>query len=293
MASHGQLPSSRQQLHQILGKSSLSRAKPDLHPSAKAISWSQDWTYHHYTSGDPPSLPLFTTETQDSSKTTHETVNTSKQLAHITSNTWHSVPEISRSNAPPVEKQPICTHSQVHWPVNMISIVNKIIHTNLPAPAKPEFVFHLTRKAALRNLCVLMNRYHGDIGLAIANNQDSPLGYGSEFRPVSLLKPLLHIHPYWMKFKELLTEGSHWPLDIISEPDSQADVAEALAFGNHKEAVNNPSLLRSLITDDITQGFALPLPLESIDRIHGVLLAPMNIASQDTINEHGIVIPKK
>ncbi len=129
--------------------------------------------------------------------------------------------------------------------------------------------------------------------LQTKNQQNLPLGYGSEFRPVSLLQPLLHLHPYWTKFEELRTKGSHWPLDIISESDRQADVAEALAFWNHKEAVNNPSLLRSLITDDVSQGFALPLPLESIERVHGVLLAPMNIASQDTINEHGIITPKK
>ena len=71
------------------------------------------------------------------------------------------------------------------------------------------------------------------------------------------------------------------------------DVEEALAFGNHKQAEMNPDLLTSLIVDDVTHGFALPLPLEKISRIRGVLIAPLNIASQDTIDEQGNSIPKK
>ncbi len=178
---------------------------------------------------------------QDSSTTSQKTVDTLQQSAHITSNTWR-LTDTPRSYAL-ADKPLTCIHTQVHWPTNMMSIANTIINTNHPAPAHPEFVFQLCREAALQNLCVLMDRYHGDIGLAIANQQNSPLGYGSEFRPVSLLQPLLHLHPYCTKFEELLTKGSHWPLDIILESDRQANVAEALAFGNHKEAVNNPSLL--------------------------------------------------
>ena len=68
---------------------------------------------------------------------------------------------------------------------------------------------------------------------------------------------------------------------------------EALEFGNHKQAEMNPDLLTSLIVDDVTHGFALPLPLEKISRIRGVLIAPLNIASQDTIDEQGNSIPKK
>jgi hypothetical protein len=121
----------------------------------------------------------------------------------------------------------------------------------------------------------------------------TPLGYGSEFRPISILEPLLHQHPYWEKFKTLLTLGSDWPLDPITEETRILDLTEALQFGNHKEAVKNPSLLTSLILDDVKHGFALPLPLEKIQRVRGALLAPLNIASQDTIDEHGNIVPKK
>ena len=119
------------------------------------------------------------------------------------------------------------------------------------------------------------------------------MGYGSEFRPVDILEPLLRLHPYWPKVKSLLTQGSIWPLHDISEEGRKQDVEEALEFGNHKQAQLHPELLTSLIVDDVTHGFALPLPLEKITRIKGILIAPMNIASQDTIDEHGKSTPKK
>jgi hypothetical protein len=40
------------------------------------------------------------------------------------------------------------------------------------------------------------------------------------------------------------------------------------------------------------RGFALPFPLNKIKKIPGVLLAPLNIQLQKTINERGKIIPK-
>jgi hypothetical protein len=44
--------------------------------------------------------------------------------------------------------------------------------------------------------------------------------------------------------------------------------------------------------DDVTRGFALPLPLNKIASIPGILLAPLNIQAQSSINEQGEIIPK-
>ena len=86
--------------------------------------------------------------------------------------------------------------------------------------------------------------------------------------------------------------GSNWPLDTITNDHRLADLNEALQFGNHKEATNNPSLLKSLVLDDVIHGFVLPLPLDKAHRIQGILLAPLNITTQDTINELGHSVPK-
>ena len=67
---------------------------------------------------------------------------------------------------------------------------------------------------------------------------------------------------------------------------------EALSFGNHKVAVSNTILLRKLIEKDVVHGYGLVLPLSKIYQIAGVLLAPMNIMTQNTSYEHGRIVEK-
>ena len=67
---------------------------------------------------------------------------------------------------------------------------------------------------------------------------------------------------------------------------------EALSFGNHKGAVRNTILLSKLIEKDVVHGYVLVLPLSKIDLIPGVLLAPMNIMTQNTIDENRRIVEK-
>jgi hypothetical protein len=92
--------------------------------------------------------------------------------------------------------------------------------------------------------------------------------------------------------KTVLWDGSSWPLSPLDNSDRLLDIDDALAFGNHKGAEQQPELLLKLVSDDVIQGFALPLPLDKIRKISGVLLAPLNIQLQKTINERGEIIPK-
>ena len=45
-----------------------------------------------------------------------------------------------------------------------------------------------------------------------------------------------------------------------------------------------------LIEKYVVHGYGLILPLRKIDQIPGVLLAPMNIMTQNKINEHGGIV---
>ncbi len=92
--------------------------------------------------------------------------------------------------------------------------------------------------------------------------------------------------------KTVLSDGSSWPLAPLDDQNRLLDIDDALAFGNHKGANQQPELLLKLVSDNIIRGFALPLPLDKIRRIPGVLLAPLNIQLQKTINERGEIIPK-
>ena len=57
-------------------------------------------------------------------------------------------------------------------------------------------------------------------------------------------------------------------------------------------ATDNPDLLRSLIETDVTHGYGAVIPLNNIKRIPGLLLAPMDIMNQNSIDEHGQICGK-
>ncbi len=90
----------------------------------------------------------------------------------------------------------------------------------------------------------------------------------------------------------VLLNGSTWPLSPLGNINRLLDIDNDLAFGNHKGADQQQELLLKLVQDGVDRGFALPLPLDKIKKIPGVLLAPLNIQLQKTINERGKIIPK-
>ena len=276
------------ELDKILGKSKKTTKKRPR-PTSKTVSWATEWTYHPYT----PWNPIQTTGGSSQSSTALPSPSTSSQETTTLLIEPTKSATLDTPLQPPTRKMEVLNsiHTHVPLPRDIINIIKSIISTENHPPTPPEFTFELTQEAALRNFCVLQ-KYNGDIGKAIANQPNSPLSYGSEFRPTHSLKALLQHHPHWHKFAQLLTTGSEWPLNTITDVDRVADLDEALQFGNHKEATNNPSLLKSLVLDDVIQGFALPLPLNKAHRIQGILLAPLNITTQDTINELGLSVPK-
>jgi hypothetical protein len=92
--------------------------------------------------------------------------------------------------------------------------------------------------------------------------------------------------------ESILTNGSKWLLEEISEEHRKRDLDNALSFGNHKGTIAKPELLKKLINKDVIHGYSLPIPLSSIKSIPGLVMAPINIMAQNTINENGQIIPK-
>jgi hypothetical protein len=157
----------------------------------------------------------------------------------------------------------------------------------------PLFDFSFSLEAANKNFIILKRKFSGDLSKALLAQSDSPLGYGSEFKPIETLKLIFKNHSTWNRMKQILENGSKWPLQPLNEEDRVKDLEEALVFGNHKKGVTQQQdLLKKLVTDDVIRGFSLPLPLDKITQIPGVLLTPLNIQAQNTINEHGEIIPK-
>jgi hypothetical protein len=204
----------------------------------------------------------------------------------------------TKESAPPLD-QSQCGHCATDtaampyptWPINLIQIISEIASTQSSKPKTPEFDFRLTKEAAENNAKVLA-KYDNNLERAICAQARSPVGYGSEFRPTDQLVKLFGLHPCWSKMQAILTRGSKWTLDYLEEDQRKQDIEDALAFGNHKGAQKKPAQLRTLVEKDVIHGYGLPLPLRNIRTIPGVVIAPMNIASQNTINDLGQIIKK-
>ena len=67
---------------------------------------------------------------------------------------------------------------------------------------------------------------------------------------------------------------------------------DAIEYGNHKGASENPLLLEVLVQDVVTLGHALVIPINRVLEIEGALIATMNNIDQNTITELGEIIPK-
>jgi hypothetical protein len=173
----------------------------------------------------------------------------------------------------------------------LIEIIKKIINIPCNTPTAPKFIFKLLQTAASHDLDVL-SKYQNDLSKALEANKSSPLGYGSEFRHPDKLQKIFELHPLWPRMKQILIEGTKWSLDKLSKESRQKDLIDALVFGNHKRASAKPELLWHLISKDVKYGYSLPIPLSCVKSISGLLMAPMNIMAQNTINKIGQIIPK-
>jgi hypothetical protein len=170
--------------------------------------------------------------------------------------------------------------------------LKRVLESKCPDRTEPDFSFELTKEAAHKNYLLLKKKYRLDFKAALDANSSSPLGYGSEFKDPKVLEPLLKFHPFWPRLKSILENGSDWQLEDLDEEQRVSDLKEALVFGNHKGATNKPELLRELVNNDVTYGFALVLPLDKVLSIPHICMAPLNVAPQHSIDEYGNIVEK-
>ena len=179
----------------------------------------------------------------------------------------------------------------IDLPNNLVEIVKGEMNILCKTSHPPEFIFELSESAALHNLEIL-NKYRNELSKALRANENSSLGYGSEFRKLQELKKVFGFHPLWSRLESILRNRSKWPLEEITKEHRKRDLDDALSFGNHKVATAKQELLKKLINKDVIHGYSFPTPLTSVKSIGGLVMALMNIMVQNTINEHSQIIPK-
>ena len=79
-----------------------------------------------------------------------------------------------------------------------------------------------------------------------------------------ILEPLLGHHPLWPAFRSILEHGAAYPLRSIDDDSRLQDIHDAIARGDHKSAILNFDLLKSIMTTKVEFGYALPIPIDII-----------------------------
>ena len=155
---------------------------------------------------------------------------------------------------------------------------------------EPIFKFEVSESAAEFNIATLRN--HNFNLDKLLNNKKSVTSYGSEFKPIAELQPLLGHHPRWKEMKKRLEEGACFPIKEIDEETRLQDLNAMKIRGNHKSAVKNEDYLSSAFEKEIKKGWILLLPDKDIETIPDLELAPMGVADQLGVSATGDFVKK-
>ena len=139
-----------------------------------------------------------------------------------------------------------------------------------------------------------LSYYDFDVSKLISDNQNSIISYRSEFREPPLLHLLLRDHPLWVFLRKTLKQGAEF--EFTSEQPDEARILENSAlidYGNHKSANDNDDVICKSLKNEVNYGFALVLPVETINMIPHSMVVPLGIADQFTIDTNGNRIPKR
>ncbi|KAI2507376.1 hypothetical protein MHU86_7096 [Fragilaria crotonensis] len=131
--------------------------------------------------------------------------------------------------------------------------IRRICKTPSPTPSKPPIRFELTEQAAIHNASVL-ELVDFDIGRLIRDHTTSTLGFGSEFRQVGELRPLLGRHPHFPNLEQILSEGMHYVFKGSSANRRGKGSGGNDDQGNHKSAQSEQEQVRKLLAKDVLHG---------------------------------------
>jgi hypothetical protein len=77
------------------------------------------------------------------------------------------------------------------------------------------------------------------------------------------------------------------PLVDIPDEAREKDLKDALAYGNHKSTLLNPTVVLEMLEDEVQHGWQLVLPSRDVPKIPGTIVSPLGLVQQNTINENG------
>jgi len=156
--------------------------------------------------------------------------------------------------------------------------IRTILDSPSPLPSLTPFILDISQDAALYNVNILKN-FNYDLIRVIGVHPNSHISYCSEFWHIPVLEPLLHLSPFGNDIKSSLSNGSTYPLDIISNSRRHTDVEEAISRGNHKSSQSKIRILTKLLIKNLSLRFHLPITINAIMKILHAYVAPYVLIS--------------
>jgi hypothetical protein len=154
-------------------------------------------------------------------------------------------------------------------------------------PTKSSVRFDVSMEAARHN-AALLREVDYDFQHFFQGQAGSTLSFGSEFRPVEQLRPLLRQHPGFDELAEVLVTGMPYRYKLeITEAAREKEVLAMLDRGNHKSAQDEPAIVEQLLSKDVVHGFSMVIPVELVPLIPHAMVQPVGLAKQWTLDEQG------
>ena len=172
-------------------------------------------------------------------------------------------------------------------PAWFLEAIRGIYHTTTKTPTKPPIIFEPGARAAAQN-AELLRGFGYNLGSLIKAHSSTTLGFGSEFRTVEELRPLLGKHIHFGKLADLLTNGMDYVFTReVSESEREGEVIAMLSRGNHKSAQSEQDQVGVLIAKDVLHGFTIPIPVDTVQKIPGAMVQPLGLVQQWTVSPDG------
>jgi aspartate carbamoyltransferase regulatory subunit len=143
-----------------------------------------------------------------------------------------------------------------------------------PTPTKSSVRFDVSPEAAEHNAS-LLREIDCDFQKFFSTQAGSTLDFGSEFRPIEQLRPLLHQH----LGSEVLIAGM---LEITGE-ERESEVLAMLVPGNHKSAQDEPEMAEKRLSKDAVHGLSMVIPKALVPLIPHAMAQPVRLAKQWTL----------
>jgi len=162
-------------------------------------------------------------------------------------------------------------------------------------PSMHRFKFKNTPKAAKYNSKLLKN-YDYDFIKTCRKQRGSVVSPGTEFRNIDTIKALFSHHEDWSELRNIISKGCDYKLEkIVDETTRKNDLNAMIERGNHKSATKstNQKVLEKAFRKEVEKGWSIPITIKALKRIKNLVVIPLGVADQISINEKGQRIPKK